>query len=328
MVDMPDSSMKRKKRLRRLRTVPIAPALMTLGNLLCGFAAIFFATRSMSQEVLGHFDPLTVATSLVFAAMIFDALDGSVARITRQTSSFGAQLDSMADMVSFGVAPAFLLIQIAGVGAPFFGSGRLDTYYDRVILLIAGAYAACCALRLARFNIEVVDSGEGAHRYFSGLPSPGAAGTVAALILLYQQLPGDVFYEGTAETTPDDPSVAAGVFAITMAAITLVAALAMISRLRYTHVINYYFRGRGTFNYVATLVLALILVLTVPEWAIAGGFVAYALSGPTTAFTRWWWNLARGDEDAEVEEIDDAAEEDEVEPAESSPPLQLRREEG
>lgn len=263
---------KRARALRTLQRLAIAPTLMTLANLLCGFAAIFYASREPPElELLDNYRPLTIAAGLIFLAMVFDGLDGRVARLTRSTTDFGAQLDSMADMVSFGVAPAIMVIQLIDVGTPFFGTAELDTYFGRATLLIGGAYVACAGLRLARFNIETTDADLDAHMWFRGLPSPGAAGTVASLVLLHQYL-----IDRDAETLLTD------VTAVVMVGITFVAALAMISTLAYVHVLNRYLRGRGTFEYVALLAVGIILLLTIPRWSLAAGFILYALSGPVT----------------------------------------------
>jgi len=269
-------SARRKMALRTLQRLAVAPTLMTLANLLCGFAAIFYASREAPElELLDSFRPLTIAAVLIFLAMIFDALDGRVARLTRSTTDFGAQLDSMADMVSFGVAPAMMVIQLIDVGTPFFGTAELDTYFGRASLLIGGAYVACAGLRLARFNIETTDADLDAHMWFRGLPSPGAAGTVASLVLLHQHLIGR-------QTAP----MLADITAVTMVGITFAAAMAMISTLAYVHVLNRYLRGRATFQYVALLAVGIILMLTIPQWSVAAGFVLYALSGPVTHLFR------------------------------------------
>ena len=128
---------------------------------------------------------MTFAALWIFLGLILDGLDGRIARMTRSESELGEQLDSMADMVTFGVAPAFICVQLAGIGTPFFGMS--DTLYDRLGLVIAGIYVACAGLRLARFNI---DPGDDDHRSFKGLPSPGAGGTVASLVAAPPALPG------------------------------------------------------------------------------------------------------------------------------------------
>lgn len=253
---------------RRLVSVAIAPALMTLGNLLCGFMAVFWASRPGEVVVLGHFHPLMLAAALVFGGMIFDALDGAVARLVRSTSSFGAQLDSMADMMTFGVAPAFIVIQLNDVGAPFFTAGTLDTYFGRLVLLIAAAYAACCGLRLARFTVEAAPQRAPDHAVFTGLPSPGAAGTVCGLVLVYLSLVGET------------PAVATRAVGFAIVGVLLLAALAMVSQLPYPHAVNRWLRGRRPFWYVAMLVVGAILLLTVPVYSVAAGFAVYALLPP------------------------------------------------
>ena len=254
---------------------------MTLGNLLCGCASIFYASRSFdgTETYLFHqWTPLTVAAAMIFFGMVFDGLDGYVARITRHTSEFGAQLDSMADMVTFGVAPAFLVIQLVNIGTPFFGEShpKWSIFFDRTVLIIAGVYVACTALRLARFNSEMEGDDAASHTYFRGLPSPGAAGTIAGLTLLHEYL---------LEHGSSHP-LTAYFTAITMITVAFVAALAMVSPLRYSHVINQFLRDRATFSYVVLIVIAGLLLWIIPQWSIAGGFVIYALSAPVARLFR------------------------------------------
>jgi len=273
------SSRPTRRRRAAVGMIRTLPSIFTLGNLLCGFAAVFYASRPMVVDdqpnlALGHWSPLTVAAAIIFVGMIFDALDGRIARITRQTSELGGQLDSMADMVTFGVAPAFLMIQLIGIGTPFFGEvhPRWDIYFDRAVLLVAAAYVACCALRLARFNIEIELPSEADHLSFKGLPSPAAAGTVASLVLLHQSL-----LTG---------SRAALATALGMVAVTLLVALAMVSNMRYVHLMNRYLKGRAPFHYITTSVFILIALLIRPQIALAAGFTIYALSSPTMAVTK------------------------------------------
>lgn len=263
---------------RRVRAVAVLPSLLTLGNLLCGFAAVFYASRRFTPDdsttyVLGHWTPLTISAVLVFVGMIFDCLDGWVARLTRSFSDLGEQLDSMADMITFGLAPAFLMLQLADIRTPFVGSETTDTYLGRAVLLIAGIYVACCALRLARFNIEASkhDDNErsNGHEAFSGLPSPGAAGTVAAIVMLHQYHWGD-----------HPASTAALVTTATMVAITLAVALAMVSRLPYSHVVNRHLRNRAPFHYIVIIILVVALSWLQFQTSLAIGFVIYAVSAP------------------------------------------------
>ena len=171
---------------------------------------------------------------MIFMGMLFDGLDGRIARLTRNTSDLGEQLDSMADMVTFGVAPAFLAVQVTGVHTPFV-SATNDLMFDRFVVVVASIYVACAALRLARFNIEVGSDDHSDHNSFKGLPSPGAAGTVAGMVLLQQHF---------LVHRPDLHKTLVAV-EVGLVAIVLLSALAMVSRLRYMHVINRYVARAG-----------------------------------------------------------------------------------
>ena len=260
------------------RGVAVLPTLFTLGNLLAGCAAIFVASRPADTELPFDWTPLTFAAVFIFVGMLFDGLDGRIARLTRSTSDLGGQLDSMADMVTFGVAPAFLAIQLVGVETPFVAeSTRSSEYFDRVALLIGAIYVACAALRLARFNIEDENPEEADHLSFKGLPSPGAAGTVASLILLHEH-----FLAHYAE-----PQWLVRAAAVAMIATTLLVALAMVSSFRYVHVMNRYVRNRAAFGAVAKAVIIALLLLVHPQGALAAAFVLYALSAPAASLCRW-----------------------------------------
>ncbi|MFP4145910.1 MAG: CDP-diacylglycerol--serine O-phosphatidyltransferase [Phycisphaeraceae bacterium] len=268
----------RRRRVAR-RTVATVPTLFTLGNALCGFASIFAASRPATPGEENW--ALTVAAMFIFAGMVFDGLDGMVARLTRSASGLGEQLDSMADMVTFGVAPAFLAVQLVGVGVPFVPPET--ELFDRVAIVIAFIYVACAALRLARFNLELHSQSD--HNRFSGLPSPGAAGTVASLALLHEHFLIEEQVPHWAE------SGAAGA----MVAIMLLAALAMVSNLRYVHVMNRYVRGRAPINTLAKAVIVGLLLVVQPQEALAGVFVLYALSAPVASAARRLRKAGHGD---------------------------------
>lgn len=256
------------------RGIAVLPTMFTLANLLCGFGSIFFASRMMSVEAPLPFgwSPLTMAAALIFLGLAMDGLDGRVAVLTDSVSDLGAQLDSMADMVTFGVAPAFMVIQLIGVGAPFVSELEPNDgiLFERLAVVVACIYVACVALRLARFNIESASSGEGSHSLFKGLPSPGAAGTVASLILLHQSF--------LAHYPADDLRVRTA--AVAMVFISLLTALAMVSRFRYVHLMNRYVRGRAPFGTIAKAVIITLLLVVWLQPTLAAGFVIYALSAP------------------------------------------------
>ncbi len=255
--------------------------MFTLGNLLCGFGAVFFASRSIGQPLPLDWTPLMFAAAMIFAGMAFDGLDGRIARMTRNTSDLGQQLDSMADMVTFGVAPAFLAVQLIGVETPFISEAN-DRMFDRLVVVVACIYVACTAMRLARFNVDLLppdQQDDTDHSGFEGLPSPGAAGTVASLALLHQHF----LVDGSSM----DLSIR--VAAIGMVAIMLLSALAMVSRLSYTHLLNRYLSGRVGFGTAIKVVVLALLMLIHLQGALAAGFVLYALSAPAVRLWRWVW---------------------------------------
>lgn len=262
-------AMRRRRAARR--TMSVLPTLCTLGNLLCGFLSIFIASRPPEMEGLPwNWSPLTLSAALIFLGMAFDGLDGWVARRTHSTSNLGEQLDSMADMVTFGAAPAFMAVQLVGVQLPFI-SGT-DDMFSRLTLLIAGIYVACAALRLARFNVEVSLPTEKDHLSFKGLPSPGAAGTVASFVLLHQHFLRHAAQSSYPWAVPASRTA--------MVALMMIAAVAMVSRLRYAHIVNRYLRGRVRFRRVAMGVIFGMFAFLHPQGALATGFGVYAASAP------------------------------------------------
>ena len=285
------------------RTIAVLPTLFTLGNLLAGFFAVFLASRSPEMRLPLGWSPLFWAAVLIFFGMLLDGLDGRIARLTRSSSDLGAQLDSMADMVTFGVAPAFLVVQVLEVQTPFLGeTDAFDSTFDRLGLAVAAAFVACAGLRLARFNVEAnaeaaaaaeeedapadpdPDAEEGGKNWFSGLPSPGAAGAVAALVALHQHLLRSPALAG--EVVQAGAGRGVDVAAFGLLAATLLCALAMVSRLPYVHLLNRYVRGRAPFASLAVAVIVLLLLMVFPQYALGFGFVAYAVSGPLVALRR------------------------------------------
>jgi CDP-diacylglycerol--serine O-phosphatidyltransferase len=181
----------RRRTDRAIPGVKVLPTMMTLANLVCGFAAIFYAARAGEAGGPTPFGwhPLTVAGVLVFLGMAFDAVDGSLARLTRSTSDLGAQLDSLADVVTFGVAPAFMMLRLVSL---YYGPGEhgpaetilgpdAGNLYARLCWSVAAIYICCTALRLARFNASLDVGLEKpkpayAYNFFTGVPAPAGAG--------------------------------------------------------------------------------------------------------------------------------------------------------
>ncbi|HUU60366.1 MAG TPA: CDP-diacylglycerol--serine O-phosphatidyltransferase [Phycisphaerae bacterium] len=256
----------RGERVRRriLRSTALLPVLLTLANGLCGFASIHFATKHAAAALGMTY--LVYAAWFIVAAMVCDMLDGQVARIARRTSDFGAQLDSMCDVVSFGVAPAVLMLRTVIPSLP----GQMSyVSIERVVWGIAAAYLACAVLRLARFNVE--HESTDTHFEFSGLPSPAAAGTIAALVLLANDL---------SDRAWASPERLAWGLSLGLSAVAVTAALLMVSQIRYPHLVNLYIRGRRPFNYIVRLVLVGVAALF--ELYLTGALVAllFLLSGP------------------------------------------------
>ena len=219
------------------RGIYILPNLFTTGALFAGFYAI-------EQAMNGAFEQAAVA---VFVAMVLDGLDGRVARMTKTQSAFGAEYDSLSDMVSFGAAPALIVYEWARRGMGKFG------------WMAAFLYCAGAALRLARFNttLEVVDK-----RYFQGLPSPAAAALVAGFIWVM----GDLGIAG-----PDVAWLAAP--------LTIFAGVTMVTSVKFYSFKDINLRRSVPFVVVAAFALALALISSYPPGWLFGFFLVYALSG-------------------------------------------------
>jgi CDP-diacylglycerol--serine O-phosphatidyltransferase len=273
---------------RRLIGISLLPAAATLGNLLCGFLAIFCCLLAVRAEYANFYSiqprvfhprleqlfPTHIAAGayLILAAMIFDALDGRLARMTRRISEFGAQLDSISDIVSFGVAPVALFITLLLRPALGAESEAADVTRLQFRVGMAGAlvYLSCAAIRLARFNAENVKSEE-AHRAFSGLPSPGAAAAVIALLALHEHLRTSGY-----ETWGINWAHVSR-WGITLT--TFAVGLLMVSRLDYVHVFNVYVRRKHPPTHLVWLVGGLALGWYSFELLLVVLALGYVLSG-------------------------------------------------
>ncbi len=230
----------------RHRGVYLLPNLFTTANLFAGYFAIINAVN-------GKFE---VAAITVFIAMVLDSLDGRVARLTNTQSAFGAEYDSLSDMVAFGVAPAILAYQwaLSGLG--------------NVGLAVSFIYVACAALRLARFNTQI---GKADSRYFIGLASPAAAGVVAGTVWAVWTLG-----EKSGVSGQDLPIFLVMLFALLVAA----AGLLMVSNFKYSSFKKLDLRGRVPFVAILAIVLGFAVVFSDPARILLLAFLAYATSGP------------------------------------------------
>ena len=278
----------RRRRRRRhgrrayIRSVYFLPSLATLGNAVCGFGAIYVAI--LNTAPLGD-DPLTqlwgsraftYAAYLIFLAMVFDALDGRLARWTRHTTDFGGQLDSLADVLSFGAAPAMLALLAFRATV---GDDVSSHFVSRLIWGAGALYTCCAALRLARFNVSN-EHGEQHHFSFLGLPSPGAGGAVAGFVIMQQEM-------ARAAVALDSTALAAVATAAMwlLPVVVLGTGLLMVSEVRYPHVVNRYMRGRRSIGRLVAVAAILILLLLFPQYTIGLGTLLYALWGPALWLT-------------------------------------------
>jgi CDP-diacylglycerol---serine O-phosphatidyltransferase len=233
---------------KRRKGIYILPNLFTLAALFGGFYAVVMAVN-------GRFD---LAAEGVFFAMVLDALDGRVARMTNTQSAFGEQMDSLSDMVSFGAAPALI--------AYIWSLKELGRWG----WIAAFVYCACAALRLARFNVNtgVVDK-----RYFQGLPSPAAAALVAGFIWVMNDLqvrPGDVSW--------------------IMFAVALYAGLTMVTNVPFYSFKDVQMRKSVPFAVIVLIALGIAVINIDPPIVLFGLFVVYGLTG----YMLYAWRKAKG----------------------------------
>ena len=232
---------------RRLRRgIYLLPTLFTVGNLLCGYSSIVFSARGAVE----------LAAVLIIVAGILDGLDGRIARLTGATSDFGLQFDSLADIVSFGVAPALLAYHWAL--RPF---GRFGW-------LVAFIFVVCTAMRLARFNLQASRDDK---RFFAGLPSPAAAGTLASTAFAFPQ---------PAQT---------GSILLALAMLVGALALMMVSRFRYRSFKGLDLRDRRSYIWVLPLSAGIVVIAVNPKLALLLICGIYLISAPAA----YIWSAVR-----------------------------------
>ncbi len=239
-----------------LTKIQVLPTMVTLGNLIAGVLAIsYLQDAAAAPEKSLQF--MERASWLLFAGMVCDALDGRIARLTGTATPFGAQIDSLADIVTFGVAPALLA-----------KTALLDQFswlHPRLLFALCAAYVIGACLRLARYNVEsartTTDRPSYVTKIFRGIPSPAAAGVLASLILLHSQ---HQFYHVTWLLIPLLPLLG----------------FLMVSRMPYSHLINRHLEGVKPMTTIVLLALLVLLMVSFFEETVASAFVLYALSGP------------------------------------------------
>ncbi len=235
------------------RGVYLLPNLLTTGCLFSGFYSIVAAIDKA----------FPLAALAIFIAMLFDGLDGRVARWTRTESPFGKEYDSLADMVAFGIAPAVLVYQWGVIKIQVYGPE-----WRQFGWVIAFFYAACAALRLARFN--TVTSSGGDKRYFQGLPSPSAAAVVAAFVWFFSKW--------------RDPLLPGLILAF---AVTGYAAALMVSSFSYLSLKQVDVNARVKYSYIIFVILPMLFLISVdPPTMLFAMFVSYATYGPVQWLVR------------------------------------------
>jgi CDP-diacylglycerol--serine O-phosphatidyltransferase len=232
----------------RSRSIYLLPNAFTTAGLFCGFYAIVMAMNLKFTE----------AAIAIFVAMVLDSMDGRVARMTNTQSEFGAQYDSLADMVSFGAAPALVVYEwsLRGMG--------------KIGWIAAFVYCVGGALRLARFNtnITIVDK-----RYFQGLPSPAAAALVAGFIWLMD----DLRFAGA------DLGWASWV-------ITMYAGITMVTSVPFYSFKDFHFKKAVPFIAILLVVCIIVAISSDPPKVLFGVFVLYGLSG----YAVYAWRFIKG----------------------------------
>jgi CDP-diacylglycerol---serine O-phosphatidyltransferase len=269
---------------KRHRGLALLPTMFTLGNAVCGMAAIAVlmsdAPRwtpdgqlfSVDRQLFASDGQLFFAGLLVFGGMLFDMLDGRAARMTGQTSEFGAQLDSLCDAITFGVVPAVILWQFAAV------------YPERVRWVFGVLFTLCVIIRLARFNVETKE--DSSHDEFFGLPSPAAAGTIASFATAVPQL--------SRFASPDTNSVEVQELATNallwarygLPVLAVVLSYLMISRFRYPHVFQQWFAGQRSLYQIGQIVFGAFFIYVAREIAVPMVFCYFAFESPLRQITR------------------------------------------
>ena len=231
------------KKIRR-RGIYLLPNLFTTSALFAGFFAV----------VAGINGEFTSAAVAIFIAMVLDGLDGRVARMTNTQSEFGAEYDSLADMISFGMAPA--LVAFTWILQDIGKTGWV----------VAFLYVACAALRLARFNVQI---GSVDKKWFIGLPSPSAAALVAASVWTFHSFDADAFG-----------------FKLLMLVVVAAAGVLMVSNIRYYSFKDLDFKKPVPFVVLLAIVLAFVLISVEPSVMLLLLFGTYVASGPVLAVMR------------------------------------------
>jgi len=270
-LDTPDPNPKPPRKGRFRRGIYVLPSLFTVGTLVCGYFAILSTLKGSQMLAAGIGEALSSAAfdsaaKAIGWAVLFDGLDGRIARLTHSTSDFGREFDSLADVITFGIAPAFLAYSWGVRPVDEVYGSQLVQHLRQLGWIITFMFVICGAARLARFNIDSTKASSD-RRYFIGLPIPAAAGVLAALVHWAKYPVND------------------WAFGAVWLAVVAVAALLMVSRVRYYSFKAFDLRRRRP--YVAIVLIGVVVwaVWAFSEPVLLTIALTYGLSGPIGRLT-------------------------------------------
>lgn len=266
--------------IKVMNVVAALPTLVTLGNAFCGLLAITYVLEGMHAKGLGdraqflRYLELAVLANLV--AMVFDFLDGKVARLTGHASEFGVQVDSLSDVISFGLVPAVMFKALAQ---------EEFNLSPKLALILASLQLFGAVLRLARFNVEA-DLENDDHKHFKGLPSPAAAASIGSLVYLYVE---------ALQNYPKLVPVISAAFPYVVPCIGIL----MWTRLPYIHFANVLLTESRPLWHLLLILIAIGAISLALPIGIAIVTIAYALSGPAL----YIWDMCTGKKTVEGESV-------------------------
>ena len=242
------------------------PNTLTLCNSLCGFAAILYMIQSYKATPSTAINIFYVASWVIFFAMIFDVFDGLAARLLNAASLHGIQMDSLADMVTFGVAPATIVVIMTDT----LKAGVMENWQVVLVYLLCSVYIGCAALRLATYNVHAMASEKkGDPSFFSGMPSPGAAAAICAVVFFAHEtkLPVEKF-------------------AFVLPVYAAILGLLMVSKVPYVHAGRWLFSVRKSKRKMLMLAIFILISAVFRTAGIVFLITTYVLSGPLMQFFR------------------------------------------
>lgn len=245
------------------RGIYLLPAIFTIANIACGMLSIF-------SSVEGYFSK---AAWLIIVSIILDMVDGRVARLTNTQSLFGVNIDSFADLISFGVAPSFMMYKMVLINLANPG------------IAIAIFYVIATALRLAKFNVRAIESNGESESFFEGLPSPAGAGILASFVLSYE-----LFEAGQQITVKTIPIIEKRMpfFLKSIPIMMVLASLLMISTLKYAGFKKIKLNRAQSLQVLALAIISFLLILSYPQNTIFIIFLCYLTSGIIGYIMRLW----------------------------------------